>query len=120
MSEPGLFDAPAPTVDPDRYAGLNADAKRTAQQRDMIGAGQNPGTHMPIHAKAATGKTGTGLRCRDCAHLYRKTGHFQGAFLKCDKTSIRSDVHSTGPDMRAWWPACTLFDPRPEGDAGER
>lgn len=114
MTELGLFDEPEPVVAVDPYAGMGRDAKRTAKQLESIAAGIHPGTHMRLHPEAAAGKTGDGLRCRDCDHLYRKTGHFQGAFLKCEVTCIRNDVQSTGPDMRGWWPACSAFKPKGE------
>jgi hypothetical protein len=100
--------------EPDPYKGMGRDARRTAKNLERIAAGTHPGTHMPLHTDAATERTGPGLRCRDCAHLYRKVGHYEGAFLKCDMTRIRSDVQSTGPDMRSWWPACTRFTPKEE------
>lgn len=109
MTEPGLFDVePVPVEDP--YEGMGQDAKRTAKNLELIAAGINPGTRMRLHRDAASDRDGEGLRCRDCKHLFRKTGHFQGAFLKCEQTIIREDVRSTGPDMRGWWPACSMFE----------
>ncbi|WP_143546562.1 hypothetical protein [Rhodococcus sp. 06-418-5] len=115
MSEPGLFDVDPAAVVPveDRYAGMGHDAKRTAKNLELIAAGMNPGTRMRLHRDAAENRDGEGLRCRDCAHLYSKTGDFQGSFLKCKKAAIRIDVQSTGPDMRSWWPACSLFEAKP-------
>lgn len=112
MSDPQLFDTTAYEVctepTPDELAGLGKDARATLRNARLIDNGTNPGTRLPLHANAATGREGDGLRCSGCQHLRRKFAH-GSRFLKCDQTSVRPDVHWDGPDMRAWWPACTHF-----------
>lgn len=116
MTEPSLFPDLEPVPVPDRFEGLGKDARRTLRQADQIAAGINPGSLLPLHAEAATGRDGPGLRCRDCRHLYR-TGAGNSEFLKCDQVGQRHSRGSWGPDLRAWWPACRDFaatEPRKE------
>ncbi len=111
MSSDSLFPELAPIERDDPYAGMGQDARRTARYLATFNNGIHPATRRLLHADAAEPtKTGPGLRCRDCKHLWRKVGHFQGNFLKCEMTGIRRDVWSSGRDMRAWWPACRLFE----------
>lgn len=110
--EPGsLFPYLEPVAIPDRFEGLGRDARRTLRLADLIASGINPGTRLPLHAQAAKERVGAGLRCRDCSHLYR-TGAGASDFLKCEEAGVRNSRGSWGPDMRAWWPACRVFEPR--------
>lgn len=112
MSDPQLFDTTAYEVHteptPDQLESLGKDARATLRNARLIETGTNPGTRLPLHNNAATGRTGDGLRCSGCQHLYTKHVH-DSRFLKCNQTSVRHDVQADGPDMRAWWPACTRF-----------
>lgn len=110
-----LFDAtpyerdPEPHA-PDPLAGLGRDARATLRYRRFMKRGVHPGTHLPLHSAAAPvgDRHADGLRCGGCAHLYVKLAG-ASRFLKCERTSLRADVATDGPDMRAWWPACTVF-----------
>jgi hypothetical protein len=113
VTEPSLFPDLEPVPVPDRFEGLGRDAARTVRQADLIVAGINPGTLLPLHAEAAERHGDTGLRCRDCKYLYR-TGAGNSSFLKCKQAAIYNGRGSWGPDMRGWWPACRLFEPRAE------
>ena len=112
MSNPQLFDTTAyeayPEPTPDELAGLGKDARATLRNARLIEQGINPGTRLALHANAAPDRTSPGHRCGGCQHLYVKHAG-NSRFLKCDQTSVRADVHHDGPDMRAWWPACTRF-----------
>lgn len=109
--DPGLFDAPAPARPPDPFEGLGHDARRTLVQLDLIEQGYNPGTRVPLHRDAAKGREGPGLRCLMCVHLYR-TGAGNKTFYKCREAGVWNSRGSWGPDIRMWWPACRLFDPK--------
>lgn len=111
MTDPSLFPDLEPIPTPDRFEGLGQDARRTLRQRDLIASGTNPGTRQPLHRDAATDQTGPGLRCRTCTHLYR-TGAGNKTFLKCEQAGTRNRRGHWGPDMRAWWPACRLYEPK--------
>ncbi|WP_280186093.1 MULTISPECIES: hypothetical protein [Nocardia] len=104
-----LFPDLEPVTIPDRFEGMGHDARRTARQADLIAAGANPATRLPLHRGAATDRSGPGLRCRDCTHLYR-TGAGNKDFLKCRQAGTYNSRGSWGPDVRAWWPACRLFE----------
>ncbi|MCM6777732.1 hypothetical protein NDR87_30035 [Nocardia sp. CDC159] len=104
--EPGLFPALEPV--PNRFEGLGKDAQKTLRQADLIAAGLNPGTRLPLHPDAARDRDGPGLRCRHCRYLYR-TGAGNSTFLKCEQARVTNSRGSWGPDMRSWWPACTDY-----------
>lgn len=95
MTEP-LFDGyPDPEPQPDPYAGLSQDARRTAQQRDMIAAGIHPATKRPL--------ANNGHTCGDCDHLLVKRR--SGTWFKC-----ALQLHDgQGLDVRKKWPACTAW-----------
>jgi hypothetical protein len=99
---------PVPVVDP--LAGLGQDARRTLRQAELIAAGVNPGTRLPLHEKAAHGRDGDGLRCRDCTSFYRAAAG-NHSFNKCEQNGPRHDRGNWGPDVRGWWPACRAFEP---------
>jgi hypothetical protein len=109
--DPSLFPDLEPVPVRDRFEGLGRAAARTLRQADTITAGFNPGTRERLHADAAKDRRGPGLRCRDCRHLYR-TGAGNSDFLKCEEAGVRNSRGSWGPDMRSWWPACRLFEPK--------
>ena len=110
MTEPSLFPSLEPVAVPDPLEGLGKDARRTLRQAELLAAGYNPGTRLPLHADAGQGRDGAGLRCRDCRFLYR-TGAGNSDFLKCEQAGVYRSRGSWGPDMRAWWPACRAFEP---------
>lgn len=105
-----LFEC-TPARDPGRFDGLGKDARKTLRQAEFIEAGVHPATLLNLHEDASRIREGGGPRCGSCAHLWAKTGHFEGSFLKCTQTRTRPDVNATGPDMRAWWPACVSYQP---------
>ena len=116
MSEPTLFPDLEPIPAPaDPLEGLGRDARATIRKDELIRRGINPGTRLPLHARAAKGRDGDGLRCGTCTHLYRaEAGNKR--FLKCEQAGVYNARHSWGPDMRAWWPACHRYTPT-EGDS---
>lgn len=114
MTEPSLF----PDLDPGpRPPALGSDAQRTLRQDGLIARGFNPGIRLRLHPDATTGRTGDGLRCRDCRHLYR-TGAGASDFLKCALAGAPRVRGEWGPDFRAWWPACTRFEPNEGASRG--
>lgn len=113
-SEPGLFDEPARIEVPDPFAGMGRDARRTARQRESLAGGVHPGTRLPLHHAAAPfdDRAAEGARCKGCARLYR-TGAGNKDFLKCEAAGTHNSRGSWGPpDIRAWWPACRLYEPK--------
>jgi hypothetical protein len=106
-----LFDAD-PTPPPDRFAGLGADAARTLRQHDRMVAGWHPVTGTPLHPAAppVDDRAAAGPRCGSCAKMWQKYAGGGGPWWKC--TVVAGD-HEYGPDMRRWWPACTLYEAAP-------
>ena len=110
-SEPSLFPDLEPVAPPpDPLEGLGRDARATIRKDELIRRGINPGTRLPLHARAASGRDGDGLRCGSCTHLYRAEAGNK-SFLKCEQAGVYNARHSWGPDMRAWWPACHRYTP---------
>lgn len=67
----------------------------TARQNLAVARGLHP-MGMPL--------LGGGASCGGCAHLFKS--HKGSAYLKCLKTRM---THGRGSDIRAKWPACSLF-----------
>lgn len=109
--QPSLFPELVPVTPPpgDGNEYLGKDARRTRRQLARLEEGFHPGSGVRLHPDAAKGRTGPGLRCGGCAHLF-PTGAGNKNFLKC--TESRGTGHgASGPDMRRWWPACALYSP---------
>jgi hypothetical protein len=99
-----LFPDLVPAVLPEPEA-LSADRRRTLRQRADIAAGRHP---LRVGRLAGEGHPGSGHRCGDCAHRHpQRRG--AGTYPKCDL----NDTGSAATDCRAWWPACTRWEPRP-------
>lgn len=108
--EPALFavhPSPSATTVPGPQARLGTDARRTWERHRRMALGQHP-IGAPIHSDVTAvdpdTRTVDGPTCGTCNHLVHKraggwTGTKCGAFL---------GPHD-GPDIRAWWPACTNF-----------
>lgn len=69
------------------------------RQRGWLDAGRHPLTKLPLLAGEHT--------CRDCVHRVRNERHYP----KCELTSMSHCVQS---DCRAWWPACTGWEAKPD------
>lgn len=104
---------------------LSMDRRRTIRQREALAVGQHPlaavGILLRLHPDAArvTGpnqRDEPGLRCGSCR--FRQLVH-GGAkdYPKCvvspagDGRAPRAS-HGSGTDVRAWWPACTDYQPK--------
>ncbi len=106
MTIPGLFpepehlELPAPPRDPSkRPPGMSAGRWLTTRQRLAIAKGKHP---------LAPTRTDSDHTCGSCVHRHPASGDH--SWPKCDRWLITS-----GPatDCRAWWPACTQWEPRP-------
>lgn len=121
--QPELFDAapfhviPAGQPAPEK---VSADRKRTARQLAGLGRGRHPISGLPLHPQAAPAadKTAAGLRCRDCRFRQQMGGHAR-SYPKCywpDPSLYRLEelprvTMGAATDCRAWFPACTDFEP---------
>lgn len=100
MSEQtSLFPDLAPVEQPEPPPRLSPDRRRTARQRDAIAAGVHPLTGLPLNPAAGT--------CGSCAHRY-----LRDRYPKCDANNGGYETRGPATDVRAWWPACPLHQPR--------
>lgn len=88
-------------------------ARRLRERRDaLMAAGYHPLANLVprlrLHPQAAppTDRAAAGLRCGDCAQLFRRS--MGGSWLKCELHPSRGG----SSDMRAWWPACQEYIPK--------
>lgn len=141
MTEPALFDVPAPAAElvratraPDATPG----ERRRARQALAIAHGEHPLSAVarapirlhPDAERVTADDGGRELRCGSCAHRQSLGGHAR-AYPKClvdyervplDAPTRSGATHRVtfGPrvtqgeasDVRAWWPACTEFQAR--------
>lgn len=122
MSQAALFDrapyevavAPAlPAAEP-----VSADRRRTMRHAALLAKGGHPISGRRLHPDAAPhdDRAAEGLRCKDCRFRQVMGGHSRG-FPKCywpdpDAPGGPRLSHSAATDCRAWYPACTDFEPR--------
>lgn len=97
---------PAMTVDP--YAGMSADAKRTAKQREAVAAGIHPLTKTK--ARPDLGTCGT-CRFRSTEFSYPKC--VLGAVLEHPRKAGPYMTRGPATDCRKWWPACDNYEAKP-------
>ena len=111
-ADEALFDLPGqapPTADP--LAGLSAGRRHTQRVRHAIAAGRHPLSlalgPRALHADASTNPddTTSGPTCGTCIH------RDPGRYAKCTYGGGARISHGVGTDVRAWWPACTTYDP---------
>jgi hypothetical protein len=83
----------------------------TERQAADVKAGRHPLTGGPLHfcgdttARSGDPK-GLSYRCGSCAHRVLER-HNDGTYPKCDVSII---THGQASDVRAWWPACPLWE----------
>lgn len=106
----GLFDLPDGHTEPESPTSAGERRKRLIAAR--IARGEHPLGNLRI-LPGLHGRT-----CGDCEHR-RGVGHHDKTYPKCcfpmtvgDKTSYPRVSHSDATDCRAWWPACTDYQPR--------
>lgn len=107
-----LFDLPAGAIHdppPATKQEMSYTARLTARQATTLATGWHPLGHK-LHPNAAPpdDRQAPGLRCRTCTHLCHQVGT-SGSYLKCAAHLI---TRGPGTDVRAWWPACTTYQPR--------
>lgn len=105
---------------PPREPPLSADASRTVRQRLAIAAGAHPLSlvvPLALHPQAPTDATrddppGRPFTCGTC------TNRVAYGYPKCVADGRRRISHGAATDCRAWWPACTDYDPRTDSPTG--
>jgi len=103
MSDVDLFGDLVEDIEPavDPAAGLSAQRRLTLRQKADIDRGVHPLTKLPTRPELGT--------CGDCAHRVLVHWH-DYTYPKCEEMHW---AHSAANDCRAWWPACTSFQPEP-------
>jgi len=122
--QPGLFDVPADAaMQKPPAAKLTPGEAMRARQADKLTRGLHPLSKpgwppIPLHRDAApaTDPQAPGLRCGGC-RFRQVIGHHDRKFPKCtlpDKWGEPSRAtHAETSDVRAWWPSCDRFEPKP-------
>lgn len=113
-----LFDIPDVKHAPPPDDGLTPNQKRTRRQYALLLAGRHPlslvmSRPLRLHPDAAPAddQDAEGLRCGGCRFRVLRN-HGVRSWPKCSIGGRES--HGGGTDCRAWWPACTDYQP-PEG-----
>ena len=111
MSDLPLFGGFEPT-DPTPAEDLSAGQRLTRRQAADIALGRHPLTGGQLHPDADRDNA-SGSRepftCGTCTH--RRPGGFR-AYPKCTNFDGRLITHGPASDVRAWWPACTYYEPK--------
>jgi hypothetical protein len=112
MSE-ALFDGYEP-MEPEPVEKVSADRRRTLRQAANIAAGIHPLTKGKLHARASRDRDASSPKtdpftCGSC--YFREVQQHRGkTYPKC---TFWDSSHSAATDVRAWWPACFCWAPRP-------
>lgn len=110
-----LFDLdPGAAAPPEPAEKLSAGRRLTLRQRNDLAAGRHPLTGGPLHPHAAPAepRDAPGLRCGGCRFRMYLGGGRRG-YPKCDNPNTPYS-HGPATDVKAYWPACPLYEPRPE------
>lgn len=118
--EPGLFEVPPEAyVVPPPAEKLTAGQRRERLVQARIARGEHPLGRIRIHAEAAPGREGDGLRCSGCRFRVTVRGPSGRGWPKCrlplvigGRETFPRDTSSETSDIRAWWPACVDYEPR--------
>jgi hypothetical protein len=110
----------------DAQPTLTPDQKRTRRQAQAVAVGAQPlglafRRMLILRHPDTQGQTytrddprGRPLTCGTCEH--RQPLPYQGrSWPKCFARGGRRVTRGPGTDVRAWWPACTLYQPKEEG-----
>lgn len=127
-----LFDLPPDTIRrvPDEVERLSPDRRRTLRQATDLKAGRHPlGGRVHKDAAPHDGRQAPGLRCGSCRFRWLfegpSYGLHGGTFPKCTLGAPEGEpalgarvTNGAATDCRAWWPACTKYQPKQERETG--
>jgi hypothetical protein len=125
MTEQFLFDVPPEAyVIPPEPEELTRGERRKRLVATRIATGIHPlGRPVLLHADANRDPEdrATGPRCGTCVFRVLLS-HHDKTYPKCWYPSTTSyphprDTHSDSSDIRAWWPACSGWQPKEDDDA---
>ena len=118
MNDDALFDIdPANVRTPEPAEKISADRRRTIRQAEALARGVHPlalavGWRIRLHPDAAPANDpkSDGLRCGGC-RFRQVIGYHSRSYPKCRHGDGVRESHGAGTDVRAWWPACTDYEP---------
>ncbi|MFD3594301.1 hypothetical protein ACFWU5_16380 [Nocardia sp. NPDC058640] len=113
--EPGLFGPPPGWTPPEAVVpeDLSRGEKRQRLVERRIRDGIHPLGYIGLHKEAARESEGGGLRCGTCRHREVARYHSR-SYPKCWINDGARATHGESSDIRAWWPACTDYQPTEE------
>ncbi|MCX8559803.1 hypothetical protein OS122_02675 [Mycolicibacterium mucogenicum] len=115
----GLFDLPAEYVPPPPPEQLSRGERRKRLVESRIARGEHPLGRFRLHPDAPVARgAGVGLRCATCRFRVLLE-HHNRTYPKChfpvrigERDTYPRDTNCESSDIRAWWPACTDYQPR--------
>lgn len=114
-----LFEVPADayTVPPEPEV-LSRGERRARLVAKRIARGEHPLGRIALHADAARARGGDGLTCGGC-RFRELLEHHNRTYPKCllpvhygDRVTYPRNTGCESSDIRAWWPACTDYQPQ--------
>lgn len=120
------YDPPEPPVEV-RREEISADRRRTIRQQQDVTNGVHPLTRGPLHPEATTFRHAPipGVSAAECHGAEPCSGRrdpftcgscvhrVDMGWPKCDANGPKALTHSAATDVRAWWPACMSYEPKP-------
>jgi hypothetical protein len=91
---------PVTPPEPEPAEKLSADRRRTLRQKADVARGVHPLMRSRTFPDMGT--------CGDCAHRLLVLTNGNRTWPKCEIAGI---THGAGSDCRAWWPACSRYEP---------
>jgi hypothetical protein len=96
-----LFDIDPSVALPDPYEGLSAGQRLTLRQKTDVANGRHPLTGGPVLPDLGT--------CGACKHRRQNHRGYPKCWFGVELGS--RPARSARTDVRAWWPACSNFEP---------
>lgn len=120
---------PGPRRTPPTPAQARAERIRRCLALGFHPAGIPTGRPLRLHPDAAPpdDRTADGARCGTCTNRHQQRVSYTGVRPKCHQAAPpRRDPAAAyepgrhGPDIPAWWPACTAYLPAPPSSSSSR
>lgn len=85
-------------------------------QLDLFDTGPRKSPYPKIlYTADRPGSGPNGETCKSCRWSRKKTG-VAGVYLKCFHPSVKTHTNGPGSDIKARWPACSAWEPKPDGE----